>query len=270
MLNLSSRSNSSQDRTNEYEMNKRRIEFYIFILVFYFGLIIKIVLWNNTGYISRDSAHYLGYIEQWYNASWSNYYSFMNEMYQPPLFFYLAQLLMHFNVSPLFASLTINFFWGSTIPIIGYLLAKKIGKNSFFAFITMLVLLFHPSLNRLSIEAQRDIGYIALLSIGILMLIKAITENNLYCVSLAGLFGGLSLLLRIEGIELLPLAGILLFVKKKNLSDFCKKIMLFQVSMIVVFICTLMLMGLHYKDISRIYFNRYDIIMEESVTTGIY
>lgn len=251
-------------------MNKRKIEICLFILVFYLGLIIKLVLWNNTGYISRDSALYLGYIEQWYNASWSNNYAFMNEVRQPPLFFYLAQLLMHFNLSPLYASLTINFFWGSTIPIIGYLLAKKIGKNCLFAFITMLVLLFHPSLNKLSIEAQRDIGYIAMLSIGIYLLLKAITENNLFCVCLAGLFGGLSLLLRIEGIELLPLAGVLFFVRKKNLSDFCKKIMLFQVSMIVVFICTAKLMGLQYKDISRMFFSRYDILMEESMTTGTY
>jgi predicted membrane-bound dolichyl-phosphate-mannose-protein mannosyltransferase len=249
-------------------MDKRKIETYILILAFYCGLIIRIVLWNNTGYISRDSVHYLGYIGQWYNASWSNNYTFMNEVYQPPLFFYMAQLLMHFDLPPLFACLTINFFCGAAIPIIGFLLAKEIAKNSFLAFIVMLVLLFHPTLNRLSIEAQRDIGYIATLNFGIYMLFRAIFKNNLSYVCLAGMFGGLSLLLRIEGIELLTLAGVFFLFKEKNKSIFWKKTIFFGVSMFVVFICASMLMGLKYKDIRRIYFNRYDIIMEESMTTG--
>lgn len=239
-------------------MRQRKSPYSLWLLtVFFIGLFIKLFLWSKTNYLSRDSVLYLDYIEKWYSAGWRYDKVVMPVLEFPPLYFYLTQALMRVGVSATHAGLTINMILGSTIPILAFCIAKEITNNNKISLACLLVVLFHPTLNKFSIETQRDIGYLFFSCLGILMLLKSRSSTKYLYPIYTGLFIGLSLLFRFESLELLPIGAFLLFLRKTGFLDFNRKMVLILSSAAICFICVSALMGLTFSDIRQIYYDLY-------------
>ena len=235
---------------------------FLFVVVFFTGLIIKIFLWSKTNYLSRDSALYLGYIEKWYSAGWRYDKATMPVLEFPPLYLYLTHAVMHVGISATHAGLTINMILGSTIPILAFCIAKDITNSTTISLACLLVVLFHPTLNKFSIETQRDIGYLFFSCLGILMLLKSRSSKKYLYPFCAGFFIGLSLLFRFESLELLPIGAFLLFSRKTGWLDFNRKMILILSSMAICLFFMSALMGLTFSDIKHIY---YDIYLNRTI-----
>lgn len=235
----------------------RTIYLLLFLVVFFVGLLIKLFLWSQTNYLSRDSVLYLDLIEKWYNAGWRYNKAVLPELEFPPLYFYLTQTLMRVGISATHAGLMINMILGSTIPILAFYIAKEITNSTKISLACLLVILFHPTLNKFSIETLRDIGYLFLSCLVILMLLKSSSSTkNLFPVC-AGLFMGLSLLFRFEALELLPIGAFLIFIRRKGFPFFYKKMVLILFLTAICFICISVLMGFSFSDIKQLYIDIY-------------
>ena len=165
----------------------------LFVVV---GILIKILCWNLVPVFSRDSTFYLQIIQKWHDT---NHFSAIidgdKSFYFPPLSLYLTHLLMKTGLSAPHAGLTLNIFFGSMIPLIIFGIAFELVRSCKFAIMAAVLTLLNPYLNRLSIEIQRDVGYLFFLGLAIWMLCLGIRRNRWFWWILLGIFTACSLLI---------------------------------------------------------------------------
>ena len=115
------------------------------------------------------------------------------------------------------AGLTLNIFFGTMIPLIVLGIAFEITRSFRFAVIAAVLTLLNPSLNRLSIEIQRDVGYMFFLGLALWMLCRGVGRKQWGYWMLLGIFTGCALLIRFETLEIffiIVLCGFIGVLKK--------------------------------------------------------
>ena len=194
--------------------------------IFFIGVAIKLVLWDRTPYVSIDSVYYLNIINNWAGNEEEVFFDSLRGESNPPLYLFLVKEITKLGISALYSALLINIILGSLIPIIIYYLTVELFDSKRIAAGSSFIALLHPTLNRLSIEAQRDIGYLFFLSLfGVLFIQYIHNAKRTLLVASSGCLLG-ALFFRIESLELFPVIMILWGIQlakkrsKRTLVDF--------------------------------------------------
>lgn len=224
--------------------------------IFITGVAIKLILWDRTPYISRDSVFYLNQIEDW-SIRGTVYYD-SQYFFHPPMFFYLVKEIAGFGFSTLYSALLMNILLGSFIPVIIYYIASELLTKKKIAIAASIIALFHPKINLLSIEAQRDIGFLFFCCLFCLFLLQFIHHHTMIKLAAASLCMNIALFFRIEGAELYPIVAffwILYSIIEKNKKHLLNLALFFFFSCTwFYFICILTDLG--YND-ARSFLSRY-------------
>ena len=182
-------------------MKKKILLWSLFLVIA--GMTLKLVCWNLVPVFSRDSTFYLQIIQKWHET---NHFSAIidgdKSFYFPPLSLYLTHLLMKTGLSAPHAGLTLNIFFGTMIPLIVFGIAFELARSYKFAVVASVLTLLNPYLNQLSIEVQRDAGYLFFLGLALWMLSMGMKRNKNICWIFFGAFTACALLIRFETLEL--------------------------------------------------------------------
>ena len=231
--------------------DRNRVTFLLFFLLFLVGIVIKVYLWQTTHYLSRDSSFYLMRIKTWYEKGGTYYFENCMPMYFfPPFIVFLGQLIMHLGISEIKAMLLLNIVLGSLISPIVYLIVLEIYHKQKYALCGALIILFHPMINRLSIEAQRDIGYLFFSALFFLFLLYAHfrSGNNYFFVAGGSL--SCAFLFRVESLELLLFAVVLICIARRNFIRNIRNVLYLALSFCLFTSLAFFVMGMRSKDIS--------------------
>lgn len=236
-------------------MNKSVLQsthFFVISILFLIGLLFKIAIWNNTYYVSRDSIYYLNLINTWYENG--NTFLIENQaaVHGPILFIFLAKTLMLTGISALHAGLALNIVFGTLVPLSVYYLAYHISGKRIFSYVCFIVVMLHPTIIRLSIEIQRDIGFILFTSVYWGTVIKGIQNGKYKQWIYAGLSLALAFHFRIEALELIPITFILVFFVPNIKASINTKCLYTSITTISFMFCVILItfaIHMRFKDL---------------------
>ena len=240
---------------------RSRINLLLFF-VFLGGITIRLFVWDASPYLSRDSIFYLEQINRLYHDAESNFNSL--ETPYPPMLFYMTKTIMKAGASGLYAGLSINIIMGALIPVISFFLSKEFLGSKVISAISTLIVFFHPSLIRLSLEIQRDIGYIFISTVLLLFLIRGIKRALIRYWILTGFFFVISIMFRAESFEFLPIIicfSFVVFARKRKMKRWGIMITAFVLSFIVSGFITMNVLKIDWNyilKVSSMYSNRID------------
>ena len=128
----------------------------------------------------------------------------------PPLPCYLIKLLIQLGLSPEAAARLYAFVPGCLVPLVAYALAADTTGNRRIARYAAIFFVFHPTLLFFSVMPIRDSLYILLAGISLWTGFLAVRSQRTWLWILFACCGALSWCCRHEGMELLPLAFLVL------------------------------------------------------------
>ena len=166
--------------------------------------------------VSRDGINYIELVEEWQKDNKLPVVHKPRTISPPPLYLFLVKELSSFGFSVKHSGIALNIILGALIPLILFGIVNEITNNVFWAWCTMLFAVFHPALNELSIQFQRDIAYLFFSALMLWTICKGINKKNNFFFLCSGLFAGMAFLVRYEAIELLAIALIFIIVAQIN------------------------------------------------------
>lgn len=249
-----------------YKTISKKKLFYIILItaIVLSGIVSKIILWERAPYLSRDSVCYLKQSELWSENEIDAFFVDEGSTPYPPLLFFVITKIKFLGWTPLCAGIGLNIVMASFLPVVTYFIVYALTNNFKASIIGVLLTAFHPSINRLSIEIQRDIGYLLFSSLVFLMIVYGKKYKRFYHWGIAGLFLSLAFLFRIEALELLFILPIPIFF-----LDFKKEFFSRKLGNLSVFLCSFafsllllsMVIGLRAKHFILIFNYFYNCIM---------
>ena len=171
------------------------------------SLACKLLAWYMEPAVGRDASFYLLTVQQWYDSG--EYPVF----WVPPGLFVFIRAFMLCGFSAETAGLIVNIGLGSAIVFICYGIAWESTRDKKIALFSALFATFHPGINDLSIEIQRDIPYLFFAGVAVWCAIAAFKRKKWYLWSLAGAALALSFVTRYETAEFVLLFPVAIFVQ---------------------------------------------------------
>lgn len=191
---------------------------------FIVGLFAKYLIFIKDGAISRDGARII-YDSLIWNQT-GNFSAIVDNFkfyHTPPLYHFILKQFIYLTIDPFLGGISINIFFGNMLIITTFMIFKNLFRKNSIALFSAFLTLIHPTINQLSVEIQRDIPYLFLSSLVILLFVKAwITQKTQFWLLSGGLIG-LTFLIRYEILELVPIGIILIcFSTAKSKSQLFK------------------------------------------------
>lgn len=242
------------------KQRKRSIIVLFFVSTILIGVAMRIAKWNASPYLSRDSVYYIEKITIFNKGGHQLYLNTLDKKYYPPMHLYLASLLMKFGIGSLEAGISLNILLGACIPIIIFYISKTIINDTRIALMSLIITMFHPSIMNLSLEIQRDTGFIFFNSLSIMSILAGCKTHKMFDFICGGLFTAFGVMFRIENIELLIFMPIVLFISykiksKKNkflLSKLIKNGFWYLTSSLFFLILLFVMVGIRFIDLPAI------------------
>ncbi len=236
----------------------KRIPVWAFLAaLFAMGILLKLLILRHTPFVSRDSFFYLRQIKDLYEMGVHDYYRNSPESNYPPMLFFLTLGFIHLGMDELHAGLTVNILLGSLFPVAGYFLAVEATGRKSIGMLGAVFLMLHPRLNELSVQVQRDIGYLFFSALVMWMMICGVKRKKEWYWIGSGVFLSYAILFRTEALEFLPIALIVVLVmllkKEIKLKQASCCFACFVLSLMLSFTVFTMSAGLKYRDVENIY-----------------
>lgn len=242
----------------------KRIPVWAFLVaLFAMGILLKLLILRHTPFVSRDSSFYLLQIKDLYEMGVHDYYQNCPESNypHPPMLFFLTLGFIHLGMDELHAGLTVNILLGSLLPVAVYFLAVEATGRKSVGMLGAVFLMLHPRLNELSVQVQRDIGYLFFSALVMWMMCCGVKRKKEFYWIGSGIFLSYAILFRAEALEFLPIALIVVLVmllkKEIKLRQASCCFACFVLSLMLSFTVFTMSAGLTYHDVENTYGNRY-------------
>lgn len=177
----------------------------VLAVIWGFSLGLKLLALGIDSAVGSDASLYLRTAQEWFNTG----------EYQagfPPMLFFLIKLLMHLGFPADIAGWTVNVALGSLITLAGFGITFEFTGNRKTALMAAAFFAFHPGINDLSIEIQRDIPFLFFAGCALWAAFAGIKRKHWWLWSLCGFALSSALLTRYEALELLFLIAVWLFI----------------------------------------------------------
>ena len=240
------------------------------IVLFFLAWVLRLIIHGMDSMISRDGVIYLNMIQCWHDSgSYEGMLESLDVPYSysfdyediPSLFFFLAQLVMDLGYTSFTATFLLNLFFGCSLPLLGYGMARFVFRQRWKAFASGLLFVVHPFFVSVSIQPQRDVGYLFFSGLTVLFAMYALFKHYPSFWTICGICIALACMIRIEALEFLaifPLLFLFQFIQKKETLHFAARNILY---ILIPFFATFVLMnfwmGRSLKSISKIYISHY-------------
>ena len=172
------------------------------ILCLLLALVLRLLSFYIEPVISRDGTFYVLTAEKLIAEDWNQEaFTVLNGNF--PTFFYISYLASNlFDLSPYHLAIGTNILLGSLLPLIFFLIVRKLFKNDEVALAAALMCAVHPTLVEYSIEVQRESIYLFCSAVFVLFMVYFWNDRKWYwCVGAGGTVA-LAFFFRFEGIEL--------------------------------------------------------------------
>lgn len=196
--------------------------------------LIKLVL---DPVLLRDSTKYVELAERWFRTG--NYESVLIDgVKRPPLPLFTIKFMIQQGFGSELAGRSLSIFFGTMIPVIGFLLAKEITRSARISFATAFLLIVNPNLIEYSVQPLRENYYMVAFGLALLFLFKAVNTRAYHKWGVySGLATSIAFLCRYEAIELfmvfLIIIGCGFYQKKIGVFGFIRCSSVFAVSFIL-------------------------------------
>lgn len=200
--------------------------YFLLIIVLAFGLrLARAVIDDN---MDKDSVVYLWMAETAAKGDINGAVAYNCRM--PPLYISLMAAGEYLGIGALNAGMAISVIAGTLLLIPVFSITKTLFNDKIALFASVIVAT-HPYLVRISAEIMRDSLFLFLLFSGLAYALKAAKEDKIFNWCILGVFAGLAVMTRTEGIDLI-FAIMIWFVvelyvscRNKNLMNTIKKIL---------------------------------------------
>ncbi|MBO7328860.1 MAG: glycosyltransferase family 39 protein [Lentisphaeria bacterium] len=201
--------------------------------------------------MGRDSAYYLTLVSHWQSGGFQGVVDFIGIFWFPPLHLFLIVFLANAGLSPESAAIFIGISCAILMPLISFFIARELFHDRRISLVAALLTAINPSIIEMSVQTQRDVPYLFAAGWCIYFIVVAIHRNKWFWWCAAGGCFGVSMLIRYETAEFLPLLGIYfivaLFKKQQKWYSLIRNLVLFAICGITSMIILLYSSGtLHY------------------------
>ena len=180
------------------------------ILVFVAALLFRLMKLILDPGLMRDSALYLQWAENWHETGDWHFTRLGNPVKTAVLPVWMIKTLM-FSGSEI-AGRALSLFFGSLIPVVGFIVALRICRRVRIALLSALLLIFHPDLVTYSIQPLRDNYYLLFEAFLLLLIVEAYRKDSILKWGACGIFVSLMSFCRYEGLEFLMIVPIVVFM----------------------------------------------------------
>lgn len=211
--------------------------------------------------MGRDSCYYLVLVDLWHTGGFQSVVDFLGDFWFPPLHLFLLVLLARIGLSPESAAMVIGMGCGMLMPLVSFAIARELFHDKRLALAAALLTAVNPSIIGMAVQAQRDVPYLFCAGWCVFLLIAAIRRRQWFWWCGAGGVFGVSMLIRYETAEFLPLLGIyliaVLWKKQQKWYSVIRDLSLFAASALISMILLLWCSGtLDYM--SRAYYRYFE------------
>lgn len=184
------------------------------------SLSLKILLHLLDPTISRDGIGYVQLVQCWHAVrNFDTLITAKPDFWIPPFPLFMMKSLMDMGLSAENAGILLNIACGTFVPLIVYGIAWEISHDYRLSFWSALLAVFHPVINELSVQIQRDAIYLFFAGCAIWALCAGLNRKKWQFFCCSGILTGISLLTRFETLEIVLIATAALF-----LAALCKDI----------------------------------------------
>ena len=139
---------------------KNLIIILILVFVCVLSFFMKLMFYCVDPTVSRDGIDYIELVEEWQRNNQLPDIHRPQMISPPPLYLFLIKEISSLGFSVKNTGIAFNIILGALIPLFLFGIVKEITHKPILAWCTMLFAVFHPALNELSIQFQRDIAYL--------------------------------------------------------------------------------------------------------------
>ena len=183
------------------------------VVVFLVSLAIRLAKLIVDPLIMRDAAQYLDLAEIWFESGrYSDTFLFGNVV--PPLHLFSIREMMQLGFSSDVCGRSLALFFGSAIPVLGFLAAYRIRHKIGMAFLMAWILAANPSLVSYSIQPMRENYYMFSMGVILILAIDAWKRQSQMKWMLCGVMCAVALFCRYEALEMIVILPVVMLMAK--------------------------------------------------------
>lgn len=240
--------------------------------IFLISLAARIIKLIIDPVLLRDAAACLKLSEIWYHSGEYSQTT-VDNIVVPPLPIFAIKKMMEFEYPFEIAGRSIALFFGSMLPVLGYIALSKLFKERVIRFTGVIFLLLHPTLVSYSIQPMRENYYLFFSGLIIIGVINAVQKNKSRDWGICGALSAFALFCRYEAFEMLLICPAILFFllirKRMSFCVFTKHLSHFLVSSVAG---TLLLLSITEYDLTFIkkITNYKDNVIKENIVDFLF
>lgn len=178
----------------------------LFLLLFLFALAIRLLSLHLEPQLARDSVYYLMLADHWYEQDkFVSLYEISGKLHILPFPVFLIKTLMNFHLNAEEAGIIINLLLGSLLPLVVYVLVRKVSLPRNIAFWAALLTCASPKAVEISITPLRDGSYLFFSGLFLYSTLVSIQNRKIGSWCLTACILALATQCRHEAIEFIPL-----------------------------------------------------------------
>ena len=208
------------------------------ITIFLLSFIIRINKLIFDPVLMRDSTLYLNLVTKWSISNNIEDVSNVTPVF-PLLPLWIIKQFMLFIYHAEYAGRSLSIFLGSSIPVIGFVLARKATNSIRVAIVTAFLLMIHPVLLAFSVQTMRENYYLVTIMLMIMSIIDAIKKRDSIKWCCAGALCAISCFCRYEAFEFLVLFPVIVLgfylAKRVPKKEIGKSFLLFYSFYMILF-----------------------------------
>ncbi len=232
-----------------------RMLLYICIALYILALLVRTAKILLDPILERDASLYLAWVENWI-ATGSYHYTFFDQVGPvPPLPIWFIKTMMLSGIGAEAAGRTIALFFGSLMPVVGFVFTLKVCRNIRIALLAALLLVFQPDLVQYSGQPLRECPYVFFDGILLILIADAVLKNAACKWALCGIVLSLTSYCRFEALEFtLIVPGImaaLWYFKKIDWKEAIRNTVAFYLLFLLTYVLLLTCVDFDYEFIAR-------------------
>ena len=227
----------------------------ICLLIYVAAMLVRVGKMLLDPVLERDAGLYLVWVENWI-ATGQYHYTFFDQVGPvPPLTLWFIKMVMQTGIDAETAGRAVSLFFGSLMPVVGFIFTLRICRNIRIALLAAILLVFHPDLVQYSGQPLRENPYVFFDGLLLLLIVESIRKSTALKWAGCGILLSLTAYCRFEALEFTVIVPFILAAlcsfRKMNVKDAVRNSATFYLSFCLTYILLLTCVDFDYEFITR-------------------